>query len=67
MQTEPSKKINICTPSHPYTKGDPGRWEHPSAEVIEEDYSIKGGVADGDFILYKCPFCQHTWWEELPN
>lgn len=56
-----------CTPEHPYTKGDDGYWSHPAAVEIDEDYGKGGGVADGDYVKYRCPVCGHEWWSELPN
>lgn len=56
-----------CTPRNIFTKEKGGKWVHPDAEEIEEDYGKGGGVADGDFVKYKCPYCGHEWWEELPN
>ena len=57
----------ICTMDAPMPTGDPGRWQHPEAIEIEEDYGKGGGVADGDFIRYACPHCGHKFWVELPN
>lgn len=57
-----------CTAERPYQSGlKASRWEHPDAEEIGEDYGKGGGVADGDFVKYRCPHCGHEWWEELPN
>lgn len=44
-----------------------GSWYHPDAIEIDEDYGKGGGVVDGDYIKCKCPNCNKTWWEELPN
>lgn len=57
----------ICTKENPYKEGDKGRWEHPDAVEIAEDYGRGGGVADGDFIQYECPHCKKKFWVELPN
>lgn len=56
-----------CTAENLYAPEKGGKWYHPDAEEIEEDYGRGGGVADGDFVKYKCPHCGHSWWEELPN
>lgn len=56
-----------CTTENPYTPEKGGRWYHPSAKEIDEDYGKGGGVADGDYIKYRCPICGYTWWSELPN
>lgn len=58
---------NICTKETPFVEGMSGRWEHPDAVVIAEDYGKGGGVADGDYIQYECPNCKKKFWEELPN
>lgn len=63
-------KIETCTKERPFSKEIDKkdiRWEHPDAEEIEEDYGRGGGVADGDYIKYKCPHCGITFREELPN
>lgn len=57
----------VCTPENIYAPEKGGKWSHPDAKEVEEDYGKGGGVADGDFVRYYCPHCQHTWWEELPN
>jgi hypothetical protein len=57
----------ICTKKNPMPPNAPGRWEHPDAEEIGEDYGPGGGVADGDYIDYKCPNCGIKFKEELPN
>jgi hypothetical protein len=62
-----SNERHICTAEKPYQEGMPGRWEHPDAVEIDEDYGKGGGVADGDFIKYQCPHCKKSFWEELPN
>jgi hypothetical protein len=56
-----------CSKDNPYSKDKGGKWCHPDAEEIDEDYGKGGGVADGDYVKYKCPNCGHTWREELPN
>ena len=58
--------IKTCTKENPYTKEKGGRWQHPDAIEIDEDYG-RGGVADGDFIQYECPHYHMKFWEELPN
>jgi hypothetical protein len=65
-----STERKICTVDNPFCKENdtPGdRWYHPSAKEIDEDYGKGGGVADGDYVKYKCPICGHSWWNELPN
>lgn len=57
----------VCTKENPMPKDAPGRWQHPDAKEIAEDYSKGGGVADGDFVQYECPNCGKKFWEELPN
>lgn len=59
----------ICTKENPWKPemGSKGGVHHPDAEEIDEDYGKGGGVADGDYVKYKCPHCGTTWWEELPN
>lgn len=64
---EPSKERQICTKENPYTPDKGGRWQHPNAIEIDEDYGKGGGVADGDYVQYRCPNCGKTFWEELPN
>lgn len=56
-----------CSLENPYTPEKGGRWDHPDAIEINEDYGKGGGVADGDYIEYKCPICAHCFWVELPN
>lgn len=56
-----------CTAEDPFSMEKDGNWYHPDAQEIGEDYGKGGGVADGDFVKYKCPHCGYTWWEELPN
>ena len=56
-----------CTKENPYSTQKGGRWEHPDAIEIDEDYGKGGGVADGDFIQYECPICLLKFWVELPN
>lgn len=59
-----------CTKETPYDKNNPehnGRWQHPDAIEVDEDYGQRGGVADGDYVKYQCPHCKHLWREELPN
>lgn len=58
---------NICTKENPFKEGTEGRWKHPDAECIGEDYGKGGSVADGDFEKYKCPYCGKIFWVELPN
>lgn len=60
-------EINICTADSPWAKEKTGRWQHPDAIEIGEDYGRGGGVADGDYEQYKCPNCGKTFWVELPN
>ena len=63
-------ETNICTAENPYSKEKDSkdiRWSHPDAEEVEEDYGKGGGVADGDYIRYKCPHCKLSFWVELPN
>lgn len=59
-------KYHICTSIAPWNEGM-GACVHPDAEEVDEDYGKGGGVADGDYVKYKCPHCGHSWWEELPN
>lgn len=60
-------EVHICTAENPWLIGMKVRCQHPDAEEVDEDYGKGGGVADGDFVKYKCPHCGHSWWEELPN
>ena len=62
-----STERNICTLESPYSKDKGGRWQHPDAIEISEDYGKGGGVADGDYIQYECPNCKLKFWVELPN
>lgn len=48
-------------------KNDNGRWQHPDAIEIDEDYGKAGGVADGDYVKYECPNCGKIFKVELPN
>lgn len=59
----------LCSAESPMPKDRPtnSKWVHPDAEEVDEDYGKRGGVADGDFVKYCCPHCQHGWWVELPN
>ena len=59
----------LCNAAHPMPQQRPSksRWTHPDAEEIGEDYGKCGGVADGDYVQYRCPHCQYKWWVELPN
>ena len=57
----------ICTKENPWNKEQQGRWQHPDAIEIDEDYGKGGGVADGDFVQYYCPNCNKKFWVELPN
>lgn len=57
----------ICTADHPWSAKETGRWQHPDAIEIDEDYGKGGGVADGDYIQYECPNCKKKFWCELPN
>ena len=62
-----TQERNICTKDRPYVPEAGGRWQHPDAAEIDEDYGIGGGVADGDYIQYSCPNCGLKFWVELPN
>lgn len=60
----------LCNTKQPMPENRPStglKWIHPDAIEIAEDYGKGGGVADGDFVKYKCPHCLHEWWIELPN
>lgn len=57
----------ICTAENPYAIEKGGKWQHPDAIEIDEDYGKGGGVADGDFVQYECPHCKKKFWVELPN
>jgi len=61
--------MRTCTKENPWKpeEGKKGGVNHPDAEEISEDYGKGGGVADGDYVEYKCPHCGTTWKEELPN
>lgn len=61
--------LKVCTKEKPYSgiAEENVYWQHPDAEEIEEDYGKSGGVADGDYVKYKCPICGHEFWNELPN
>ena len=37
----------ICTKENPWNKEQQGRWQHPDAIEIDEDYGKGGGVAVG--------------------
>lgn len=58
---------NLCTKENPMPKGAPGYWQHDDVEEIDEDYGKGGGVADGDYIKYRCQNCGHEFKQELPN
>lgn len=58
---------NICTSDSPWSSDKTGRWQHPEAIEIDEDYGKGGGVADGDYVQYECPNCKKKFWVELPN
>lgn len=59
----------LCTKEFPMPENRPpeSKWSHPDAVEVDEDYGKGGGVADGDYVKFKCPHCQHSWWSELPN
>lgn len=58
---------NTCTKEAPYKPGMPGRWQHPDAVLVGEDFGKGGGVADGDYEDYRCPNCGKEFSVELPN
>lgn len=59
----------VCSAAFPMPENRPkdSRWVHADAVLVAEDYGRGGGVADGDFELYKCPYCGLSFWVELPN
>ncbi len=63
---EPPER-QVCTKESPMPPGDKGRWQHPDADYIDDDYGAGGGVADGDYEKYKCPHCGKIFYVELPN
>lgn len=54
---------SVCTADAPMPKGDKGRWLHPDAIEIENDY----GSAYGSYDRYECPHCTLRFWVELPD
>ena len=64
---DPPPEPKICTKENPYKPGDPGRWQHPDAVYVDDDYGKGGGVADGDYEIYRCPNCDKKIYVELPN
>lgn len=67
--------IKVCTKENPFVDVPVAhiggyekiRWSHPDAVEIGEDYGKGGGVADGDYVTYKCPNCGKVFTVELPN
>lgn len=54
-----------CTRDAPMPKGDKGRWLHPDAKCVYEEYgALSGG---GDYERYRCPNCGLAFWVELPD
>lgn len=63
-------KRETCTRENPYSKErdtPESRWEHPDADLVDEDYGKGGGVTDGDYYIYICPNCKLRFKVELPN
>jgi hypothetical protein len=58
-------ELKTCTKEHPYKEGDAGRWQHPDAELLFEDYN--GLAGGGDWERYRCPHCGKLFWVELPD
>lgn len=52
-----------CTAEAPMPANYTGKWMHPDAVMIAEDY----GSAYGTYERYECPHCKHRFWVELPD
>ena len=66
MWVDPPER-KTCTKDDPMPIGDTGRWRHPDAVYEDDDYGKGGGVADGDYEIYRCPYCGKKIYVELPN
>jgi hypothetical protein len=54
-----------CSKESPMPKGDNGRWLHPDAEYMKDDYgSLSQG---GSYEEYKCPNCGLNFRVTLPD
>jgi hypothetical protein len=54
-----------CTKEAPMPPNAPGRWAHPDADLVLEEYNgLSGG---GDYEKYECPHCGKRFWVELPD
>ncbi len=52
-----------CTSLNPMPPDEKGRWQHPDAVQIDDDY----GSAYGTYERYECPNCRKRFWVELPD
>lgn len=68
-QIDPESGRFLCNFESPMPKDAPKetRWVHENVTEDGEDYGKRGGVADGDYVKYKCKDCGFSWWQELPN
>jgi len=54
-----------CTAESPVSKDASGRWAHPDASCVDEEYNgLSGG---GDYETYECPHCGKRFRVELPD
>lgn len=56
--------MHYCEPGNPWPGGD-GRAYHPQAREVED--SQESGWPSGDTVRNRCPVCNHSWTEELPQ
>lgn len=59
-----ARSRGICTKDAPMPKGDMGRWLHPDAVCVYEEYN---GTHSGNFERYECPHCGVRFMVELPD
>jgi hypothetical protein len=59
----PVQNRRICTPEHPWVKGELGWWLHPEAVYVrQDDYFM-----DPSEEIYKCPICGLVFHVEMPE
>ena len=59
----------ICTYQHPYPGRPEGVDRYPATHVFAREVpdSQRNGWPSGDTVEMKCPVCNTTWTEELPQ
>lgn len=54
-----------CSKDNPMPYNATGKWQHPDAELIDEEY---GSLSDGgSYEKYKCPNCGKIFKVSLPD